>query len=584
MNAIVRSGIAGLAGLVARLNTPRSAGVAAVLVGLIASVCVAATWHVFGHTWDEPEHLAAGLALLDQGRYPYDLQHPPIGRVAMAVGPWLAGAHSQGKAPPDGRPEGVAILYGEGHYELYLTLARAGMLPFLWLLLAATWFWARQCGASPGTALLAVACLASTPPILGHAGVAALDVPAAATTLLALALMARWVFAGDWGDALWFGLAAGLAIGTKLSAIPFLAVGLLALIAVALLCRAPAAAIRHSSAGLGRYAGQALAAAALTVLVLMAAYGGQWVWLTDASHQYNHTLNYLFGASGIAHDAAYAIAAHVPVPNAFPLLVGGIEALSVHNANGHPSFLLGEVRSTGWWYFYIVALMVKTPLPLLLLGSVGLESSAREGIREHSPWRVAPAALFLALLAFASAFSRLNIGVRHVLILYPLFALGAAYISAKAWRAATAGGRAAKARAAFCVVLLAWLFLTPLATFPDYLAYFNASTRHPERVLVDSDLDWGQDLRRLERRLAELHVSSVSLAYLGSADLAREPLPPFTLLPPGRRATGWIAVSALARQRGGAGYAWLDRYQPVEKIGKSILLYDVPADDREPTS
>jgi hypothetical protein len=578
----VRSALAVAGRLTAPLRSPRGAAIAAVLVGLIASAAVAATWHIFGHTWDEPEHLAAGLALLDQGRYPYDLQHPPIARVAMALGPWLAGAHSQGKPPPDGRPEGVAILYGEGHYELYLTLARAGMLPFFWLLLAATWCWARDSGAVPGKALLAVACAATAPAVLGHAGLAALDLPAAATTLLALWLMARWLFTGRWGEALWFGLAAGVAVGTKLSAIPFLAVGFLALLAV-LVVRVPTAlAAGERARNAARVIRQGLAAGGLAILVLIAAYGGQWVWLTDPSHHYNHTLDYLFGASGLAHDAAYAVAAHVPVPTALPLLAGGIEALSVHNANGHPSYLLGEVRTTGWWYFYIVALAVKTPLPLLILGLVGLGLSARDGVRARAPWQLAPAALFVALLAFASAVSRINIGVRHVLILYPLLALGTAYASFRACRSVETAGAVGLAPAALVVAALAWQLVTPLATFPDYLAYFNATAPHPERVLIDSDLDWGQDLRRLERRLAELRVPSVSLAYLGTADLAREPLPPTKPLPPGTRTTGWVAITALARQRGGEGYAWLDRYPPVERVGKSIWLYHIPGDDPGP--
>jgi hypothetical protein len=576
----VRSAVAGAGWLTAPFRSPRAAGIAAVLVALLASLAVASTWHVFGHTWDEPEHLAAGLALLDQGRYPYDIQHPPIARVAMALGPWLAGARSQGKLPPDGRPEGVAILYGEGHYQLYLTLARAAMLPFFWLLLAVTWFWARDSGASPGQALLAVAAAASTPPLLGHAGLAALDLPAAATTLLALWLMARWMLTGLWGEALWFGLAAGVAVGTKLSAIPFLAVGFLALLAVVHWCGAAGPLLGARARNLPRAIRQGLAASGLVILVLIAAYGGQWLWLTDSSHHYNHALNYLLGASGRAHDAAYAVAAHVPVPSAFPLVLGGIEALTVHNANGHPSFLLGEVRTTGWWYFYIVALAVKTPLPLLVLGLAGLGVAARDGCRDRAPWQLAPAVLFVALLAFASAASRINIGVRHLLILYPLLALGAAYASVRVWRAVEVSSEpGAPMLAAFAGAALAWLLVTPLVVFPDYLAYFNAAAPHPERVLIDSDLDWGQDLRRLERRLLELHVPSVSLAYLGTADLAREPLPAMTRLPPGTPATGWVAITALARQRGGAGYQWLDRYPPVEKVGKSIWLYDIPADD-----
>ena len=100
----------------------RRFAVFAVLAGLSMATCllVASTWSTFSHTWDEPEHLAAGLQLVDTGHYDYDIQHPPIARALMALGPYLAGARSQGLPPPDGKPEGIAILYGEGHYDLSL--------------------------------------------------------------------------------------------------------------------------------------------------------------------------------------------------------------------------------------------------------------------------------------------------------------------------------------------------------------------------------------------------------------------------------------------------------------------------------
>src|SRR5215471_13405373 len=78
---------------------------------VLACAFAVSTYSVFGHTWDEPEHLAAGLALVDTGEYPYDTQHPPIARVAMALGPYLAGAHSYGNPGPSGEQEGRDILY-----------------------------------------------------------------------------------------------------------------------------------------------------------------------------------------------------------------------------------------------------------------------------------------------------------------------------------------------------------------------------------------------------------------------------------------------------------------------------------------
>ena len=119
--------------------------------------------------------------------------------------------------------------------------------------------------------------------------------------------------------------------------------------------------------------------------------------------------------------------------------------------------------------------------------------------------------------------------------------------------------------------------LSPLwRAYPDYLPYFNETAAHPERVLVDSDLDWGQDLHRLELRVAQLHIGHLSLAYRGSADLRREPLPQVHILGPRERVTGWVALSELARTRNLSDYAWLDAYRPIERVGKTIDLYYIP--------
>jgi hypothetical protein len=182
------------------------------------------------------------------------------------------------------------------------------------------------------------------------------------------------------------------------------------------------------------------------------------------------------------------------------------------------------------------------------------------------------------VLVFASGFSHINIGIRHVLVLYPFMALGSAYLVARLWRAlrGSTAGPLAIAGSGLLVVLVGWQVLTLWTANPDYLPYFNEAVAHPEQVLVDSDLDWGQDLQRLEARAAAIRIPKLNLAYLGTPDLTRESLPPYVPMAPGKPVTGWIAISALAKAHYPKGYAWLSAYQPIETIGKTIELYYIP--------
>ena len=252
--------------------------------------------------------------------------------------------------------------------------------------------------------------------------------------------------------------------------------------------------------------------------------------------------------------------------------------MKAHNDAGHRSYLLGQVSNDGWWYFYFVTLAVKTPLPLLVAGPVGLVWLARNGWRERNGWALAPAVLVFAILAFASVFSRINIGIRHVLILYPFLALGAAYVTLRAWQAGAAladrrarlAGRAAAVRSGAVAVEYA---VARLSGLPAVLQRDGAGAA-PSAGRHRPGLGPGPEAPRDPRRA--LHMPKLYLAYLGTADLAREPLPPLELLKARQQVSGWVAISDLARTRRAGDYAWLDAYRPVERIGKTIDLYYIP--------
>jgi hypothetical protein len=541
---------------------------------LVASALVVSTYRYFGVTWDEPEHVASGMQLLDRGVYIYDIQHPPLARLAMAIGPWLAGAHAYDEPGPSGEQSGRDLFYKTGHYDEYLELSRLGMLPFYWLLLWSLWLWTRHVYGD-AEALLATLLMVATPPILGHAGVAALDMPGTATCTIALYCLLRWYETQSWKFVLLAGLSGGLATATKLSGLPFVAVVGLAWLPFWWWSRQHAAA--KTDIAWPRWLGQSLVILMIALLFTVFTYSWKFRYTVSVQYPYNTAWSYLFGRSGWVHNAVHAFASIVPLPVGAERFTWSLEALLKHNSDGHLSYLLGQFSENGFREFYIVALSVKTPIALLILGTTGFFFMARHA--RTAGWVfAAPLIAFVTLLAFCSFYSHINIGLRHVFVLYPLWCMAAAALCVFCWRKAADMRKTWWIRGAL-LLLTGWQVSLLVSQYPDYLPYFNAfAGDHPEKILIDSDLDWGQDIRRLRRRLTELHVTKFAFVYRGTIDVIGEQLPGVWMAQPFQPTTGWVAASIYARDTvsQGKAFAWLKRDTPIERIGKSIDLYYIP--------
>jgi len=189
-------------------------------------------------------------------------------------------------------------------------------------------------------------------------------------------------------------------------------------------------------------------------------------------------------------------------------------------------------------------------------------------------------AFSLGILVFSSS-SNINIGVRHVLPVYAGFSMVAAVGAARLlerWRTSYVAGL-------LLASLLIWLAATSALSHPDYLPYFNMlAGDEPERILVDSDLDWGQDIKRLCTRLNEAGADSIAFVPFFHADLAALGCPPVREPDLIKPFPGWHAVNLtlLKAWRFGllANYnevkLWQDEIRPTEKIGKGIWLWYFP--------
>lgn len=494
-----------------------------------AAFAVLSTARVFSATVDEPAHIAAGLQWLSTGEYTYDVPHPPLGRIVLAAGPYLHGERSHGTAQV--YDEGAAILGSGTHFVETLASARHGVIVFFVLLCVAVWAWGRRLHGELGGAI-ATCFLVTNPNVLAHAGLATTDVPGAAGTVLALFAAVRWARKPSAGVALLAGLATGVAICTRFSALAFVGGPL----AFCYLARAWAErrwgfGDNSTAKTLGQL-GLALAAAALVI------------------------------AASYRFDLAP--------------FVEGVRAYFLHGNTGHETFLLGEPGRHGWWYYYPVALLVKTPLTLLLPAILGATIAIQRLVR-HRDWAgAAPTIAALTILAI-SLFVNVDLGVRLVLPIYPLMALVAAQGMMELWRQ-----RPALVARVASVALAAGAALTVVRAHPDHLAYFNLlAGSHPERVLVDSNLDWGQDLYRLRDTLEARGIrDSLHIAYFGTMSPDSVGIRNTSFLNLRRPSTGWIAVSEtyLAGEWVGRAYAWLHDIPPVARIGRGMRLWYIPPD------
>jgi hypothetical protein len=530
----------------------RHAVVIAIGLVLIASVRIVSTYWVFNHTNDEPAHITAGIEYLDKKTYDYDREHPPLTRIMVGLGPYLAGVRYV--VPPglnivhDPR-KGLETLYSSKHYDRTVALARLGVLPLFWLACAVTFIWAARYFGKPA-AVIAVLLFTLLPPVLAHAGLATTDMAPTALAPAGFLMLFFWSEHPTVARSLALGLVVGLGIASKFTMMPFLAATVLAALALRLLVARPA--FGEIRAFLRSHTPPFALAAVVCVLVVWAFY------------------RFSFGRP------SEVLGFRVPAPE----FVWGLKFIWEHNKGGHPAFLLGMASRTGWWYYYLVALAVKTPLPVLMLLGLGIALAIRRG--REAAWRL-PLAFPLGILLFSLS-SHVNIGVRHVLPVYVAFSVLAAL--AVLWLMELS--RTARWAGWALAVLLIWLAAGGAWKHPDYIAYFNELVgNEPEKVLVDSDLDWSQDMKRLGRRLRELGARQVCLVsmpdmfpYLES----EHGFPPLVETDPKAPQPGWTAVGPTAwkavwpnlkHYQGDMGL-WFDHERPRERVGSMLLFYVPP--------
>jgi hypothetical protein len=457
-------------------------------------------------TFDEPAHLAAGVAYWQHRDFLiYDLS-PPLLRLWGAIPAVLDGAVSPPTASFDSQPPrerhwryaDAFVSANLSRFASLLFLSRLGMICISCLAGWMTYRWANRLY-GPRSAVAACAMYCLNPSILANGALVTTDVGTMAAMLAGCWLWWRFCRSPSWSR---WALACIALLAAHLCKFTALLLWPMTLAMTIPFVQWPIRRQRWLLPG-------AWALMAFTVLVLLNAVYGF------------HGTGRPIGSMDFGSDLMQQVQKSLPswAPSPLPrLFVLGFDAQKWDTETGYQGFLFGEIYRGAKWYFFPAALLCKLPISMLLLAAAATASKL-------APRGVAPPArgtgersLFFALAVFGAGvlfLGDLNIGTRYLLPGFPL----AIILISRIWsvnRPSTA-----KARSLLPYLrdaLLALLAVESLSVCPRFLTFVNFAVGGPAngwRLLSDSDYDWGQGLIDLRDWMHEAHVSSVALAYFG---------------------------------------------------------------------
>ena len=425
--------------------------------------------------------------------------------------------------------------------EVLLTLV-AGLMVFLWA--------RRMQGDAAG--LLAASMFLLNPVILGYGHIVQTDIGMAVTFPLAIWMFVRLVETPGTCRAVYAGLAAGVALAIKHSAVILAPTFLV----VWLLYR-----LRHRGAEpIGWKRWITVAAVAWGVILLL--YAPYWTPPPPIDE---------------------ATVARLGVPDWFvrlrPILIPaeyfkGLALVLLHVSGGHDAYLNGAWSHVGWWYYFPLAFAMKTPLPFLVFAGAGVTLAVRSRrelqFGELAAW--ASAAVYLP----CAMRSKADLGLRYLLVLYPLVSVASACALSQ-WTEHVLEARRKLARWAVAALPVTGLAVAMMA-YPFFICYMNPLAGGPEHGhehLLDSNFDWGQDAIRLKKFLDERGIRDIYLDYFGT-QAAIDYYGILNQRVDGEAARqiqqGWLVVSAQRLMR--PEWQWLRESQrPVARVAYTLFVY-----------
>lgn len=225
----------------------------------------------------------------------------------------------------------------------------------------------------------------------------------------------------------------------------------------------------------------------------------------------------------LSNNVIWSMLRTVPLPYWYKT---GMQVMHTHNILSQPAMLLGQVHAKNdWWYYFPVSFLLKTPISTFLLIVFSFVMAIKN---KMSKKKMFPFVIGFSFMICMMVFSHINNTFRYLFPSYAFFILGASGIASDRIRNHELGIREKwknSPQTFFIISCFCYLSITSLFSFPYDLSYTNELTGIPpqgHKYLSDSEIDWGQDLKRLAAWLREhnLQNETITLSYLGTADPA----------------------------------------------------------------
>lgn len=537
-------------------NTHRGSGTQWVIPVLLCAIYVAeCTWFIRTQslTFDEPVHVTAGLEAWREGRFARWNDHPPLQRLLCTL-PLLS---SKYQITVEGQPDAYRVTAVQPDPRSLAWRGRTVSV-FLGVVLALLlWFVARKTF-SAGAANFVLALYVFSPALVAHFSMITTDGVGTLMILATALQLVRWRRDPSRLHTIILGVVLGLLLLAKFYTPPMF------LIAVAwtLVLTPESYAFNPRRWNWGK----TVAAVVIALFVLWAGYFFHVSRLTIRNGELTATFPH--------RDEPIIKKVHISMNFSIPVPAGeyleGLRIVALHNHRGHRSYFLGKVSEKGGWKsYYPVVMLVKWPTVVLFCIVVAVVLAILR--RVQLPRDALVVASFPVVFMVFAIFSRIDIGDRHILPVYP-FAL---LLCGLLWRWA-------EVHRGIVILLLLAFSVHAADSFryaPGYISYFNLFVKKDQgyELLSDSNVDWGQGLLSVKKYQDEHPGTAIHLGYWGSMDPRLYGVHALALIP-GDHPEGTVILSATAFTGqflpDSDNYRWLEGFRSQGVLDHALLIFD----------